>query len=472
MPIVVLISLIMALTLMAQPLFLAPALPGWLAVPAVGTYLIVAAILAAANTAWAFRTAATDGSVLSPRSLRRHRLGGMLGYIFLVGGLAGVLLLGYRTVLVSELGLMRVPLVGAVLAWAPFAAALLITWALDYPFYKAVRLQSAVAAGVDTAAVRVWRLDEFLLYNFRHHVVLVAVPVGLIVLVGDLVRLYVCPLFSPSAAEVVLVAGSLAGTAGVFVASPALLVRIWRTSPLPPGRLRDGLVDLCRRMRLRYRNILIWHSGQAIANAAVMGLIGPIRYVLLSDVLLAHMDERSIRAIFAHEAGHIRHHHIFYSALFAVAATGLCAAAAQQAAQWLGWGDELALGMMSLLLAAAWVFGFGWLSRKLERQSDVSAARLADSDSAPDGTAVFCGALRRIGQLNGIPLNQRNWRHGSITSRIDYLMAMDRPTGPSPPAAIDRQVTLIKVGLWVVLAVAVAVNIVQFLATAPPAQGP
>jgi STE24 endopeptidase len=469
MPIVVLISLIVALTLVEQPLFLAPALPAWLAVPAVGVYLIVAAVLAAAGTVWTLRTAAADGSVLSPRPLRRHRWMGLLGHIYLVVGLAGVLLSGYRTVIVTELGLMRVPLAGAMLAWAPFAVALLITWALDYPFYKAVRLQLMAASGGDVPAVRVWRLEEFLLYNFRHYVLLMAVPVGLIVLWGDLVRLYVCPLVPPSAAEAVLVLGSLAGTAAIFVVSPAILVRIWRTSPLPPGRLRDGLVDLCRRMKLGYRNILIWHSGGAIANAAVMGLIGPIRYVLLSDAMLANMDERGVRAVFAHEAGHIRHHHIVYSVLFAVAATGLCAAAAQQVAEMMGWGEEPALVLMTLLLAAAWAFGFGWLSRKFERQSDVSATRLADSDSAPDGTVVFCGALRRIAQLNGIPFHQHNWRHGSIASRIDYLMSMGGPAG-SPPA-IDRQVALAKLGLWVALAAAVVVNIAQFLASSPPAKG-
>ena len=479
--IVVLLSLAVALTLL-EPLSFVPTLSAAWAGPAIAAYLVVAAVIAAANTTWSLREA-VRGSFLSPRALRRHRLGGVLGQVYLVGGLAGVLLAGYRTAIVGTPTLMGVPLVGTLLAWAPFAAALLMTWVLEYPFYQTVRVQMAAVSPAGAAAVRVWTLEEYVLYNVRHHLLFVAVPVSLMVLVGDVLRLWVCPLLPAAAADIVLPAGSLAGAGAVFVVSPAILVRIWRTSPLPSGRLRDDLAALCRRMRLGYRDILIWHSGGAIANAAMMGLIGPIRYVLLSDALLANLDERSIRAIFAHEAGHIRHHHIFYSVLFALAATGLCAAVAQQAAAWMNWGDDAALAIMLPLLAAAWVFGFGWISRRFERQSDVTGVRFAGQDPADDpsppsapppadlpitpvGVAVFCHALHRVALLGSIPMAQRNWRHGSVASRIAYLM-FPRAGGSAHP--VDRQVRLVKVALWVALAAAVAANAFQFFyLPAPP----
>ncbi len=479
--IVVLLSLAVALTLL-EPLSFGPGLPARWAGPAIATYLAVAAGIAAGNTAWALR-AATHGNLLSRRAAKRRRLMALAGQAYLVAGLAGVLLGGYRTAIVAELGVADVPLVPVLLAWAPFVVALLVTWVLEYPLYRAVRLQSAVVAPTGVAAPRVWRLREFLLYNLRHHVLFVAVPVGLIIFIADALRLWVGPRLPEAVADPVVLAGSLIGTGAVFVVAPALIVRIWRTSPLRPGRLREELESLCRRMHLRYRDILIWHSGGAIANAAMMGLIGPIRYVLISDALLASLDERCIRAIFAHEAGHIRHHHIFYSVVFALAATGLCGAVAQQAVAWTGAGDEAGLMLMVALLAAAWVVGFGWISRRFERQSDVTGVRLAgelvaaeasgragpgpaDLAVTPEGTAVFCHALYRVAQLNGIPPAQRNWRHGSVASRIAYLMSPRLPCGPRHP--VDRQVRLIKAALWVALAVAAVVNVLQFLYLSPP----
>ncbi|MCJ7544234.1 MAG: M48 family metallopeptidase [Phycisphaerae bacterium] len=480
MMIVVLLSLVVVLTLL-EPLSSAPALPAWWAGPAVAAYLVLAAGIAAGHTAWTVRTAA-DGALLSRRALKRRHLAGLGGQVYLVGGLAGVLLAGYRTAIMTCPTVTAVPLLPVLLAWAPFVAALLITWVLEYPLYRAVRLRSTALAGAGAPALRVWTLREFVAYNLRHHVLFVAVPVGLIIFIGDALHLWLGPLLPEAVADVVVLAGSLVGTGAVFVIAPAMIVRIWRTSPLPPDRLREELEGLCRRLRLRYRDILIWHSGGAIANAAMMGLIGPIRYVLISDALLDNLDRRCVRAIFAHEAGHIRHHHIFYSVLFGLAAAGLCGAVAQQAAVWMGGGDEAATGLMVVLLAAAWAGGFGWISRRFERQSDVMGVCLAGEDASPqappqdasgpgdlavspEGVAVFCHALHRVAQLNGISPVQRNWRHGSVASRIAYLMSPRAPDGPGQ--AIDRQVRLIKVALWLALGVAAAANVVQYFWLSP-----
>jgi STE24 endopeptidase len=473
MMIVVLLSLAVALT-MLEPLPLGPTVPARWAAPAIAVYLVVAAGLAAGHTVLALRAA-----VAGPAA-RRRRWMALAGQVYLVVGLAGVLLVGYRTAIVGERAISNLPLVPVLLAWAPFVVAMLITWMLEYPLYRVVRLRSAAAAA-PAPAMQVWTLGEFVGYNLRHHLLFVAVPVGLIVLVGDVLRLWVCPLLPEAVADTVLPAGSLVGAGAVFVVAPAMIVRIWRTSPLPPGRLRGQLEALCRHLHLRCRNILIWQSGGAIANAAMMGLIGPIRYVLVSDALLANLDERCLLAIFAHEAGHIRHHHIFYSVLFALAATGLGAAVAQQAAVWTGAGEDAALVFLVPLLGAAWAVGFGWISRRFERQSDVMAARLAgeellpeaaggaaapaDLPVTPEGVAVFCHALHRVAQLNGISPAQGNWRHGSVAWRITYLLSPFSPRGRRHP--IDRQVRWIKIALWIALAAAAAGNVLVFFWLAP-----
>src|SRR5690606_775026 len=84
------------------------------------------------------------------------------------------------------------------------------------------------------------------------------------------------------------------------------------------GELRERLEDLCRRIGLTYRRILIWESDGMVVNAAVMGLLRPVRYMLLSDGLLEMMDDRKIEAVFGHEAGHVKNRHIQYYLLVAV----------------------------------------------------------------------------------------------------------------------------------------------------------
>src|SRR6185436_21061634 len=72
----------------------------------------------------------------------------------------------------------------------------------------------------------------------------------------------------------------------------------------------------CRRIGLRYREILLWHTHGMAINAAVMGFVGPLRYILVSDALLETMDEEEIEAVFGHEAGHVRHYHLQFFMLF------------------------------------------------------------------------------------------------------------------------------------------------------------
>ncbi|MCD6304301.1 MAG: M48 family metalloprotease, partial [Planctomycetes bacterium] len=212
-------------------------------------------------------------------------------------------------------------------------------------------------------------------------------------------------------------------------------------------------------MRLRFRDLLVWRTGGMIANAAVMGLVGRFRYVLLSDGLLENLEEGEVRAIFAHEAGHIVSHHLFYALLFAVSSVALCGMAGEAVSAWLDLSDWAGETLTLLMLGGAWGVGFGFLSRRFERQSDVIAAWSSgpegprpDGRISPEGAAVFCRALERVGQLNGIPPGQWNWRHGSIAARVAYIMWLGSTAGSR--AAIDRVVRRIKVVLWCTTALA------------------
>src|SRR6202041_825238 len=86
---------------------------------------------------------------------------------------------------------------------------------------------------------------------------------------------------------------------------------------LPPGVLRDRLENTARRLNFRYSNILIWHTRHQFANAMVTGFVPWIRYIVLTDRLIDELDPDEIKAVFGHEVGHIKHHHLlFYLAFF------------------------------------------------------------------------------------------------------------------------------------------------------------
>mgnify|MGYP006290223479 CR=1 FL=1 len=435
--------------------------PGWWTAVAVPAYLAVA---------WAVGRA---GAVVGLRRLRdradgpkrpslAQRLLGLLTSVWLVGGSAGVVVCGYGHWIMEDLELGCVPLLGRLLGVAPFVAALLAAWVASYPLYRAARRRSEGNVA--------WDLGEYLGYNVRHHLLFILAPVSLVLLGTDALVLYVAPLLPESpAGEFALAAGMLATVGGVFLFAPAVIVNVWKTARLPDGPLRRELEDVGRRFRLRWRDILVWRSGGAIANAGVMGLIGRIRYVLLSDGLLERMNDVEIRAIFAHEAAHIRAHHIFYSAVFVISSVtlstiaGLAVATAMGLPAWAEGGVALSLVILTIGV------GFGWISRRFERQCDVAAAwemgRLLTGEQGdgprlhPEGVAAFAGALQRVADLNGIPAGQWNWRHGSILCRVGHVMWLGS-TGRGRDR-IDRLVRWIKVGIWSMLALTVAASLAR-----------
>ena len=69
---------------------------------------------------------------------------------------------------------------------------------------------------------------------------------------------------------------------------------------------------------MRYRDILVWRTHSNMGNAAVMGILPHMRYVLLSDLLLETMTDEQIEAVFAHEMGHVVHRHMAWFVLFFV----------------------------------------------------------------------------------------------------------------------------------------------------------
>jgi len=410
----------------------------------VAALMLVPGLLAGAGAALAIsrlRRGGSDGPA--------HRLYGGFSAAARFGLLAGlvVTLVGtsWHYVVRHTLGLGAVPLVDELVLLTPFFVGVLLCWLAAYPAERVLRLRPVSGsrgddAGNDVppsrdasgAAARPWPLAEYMMFNIRHHLLLMAVPMAIILLAKDVAESYRRELAdwtgAPWAAE-----ACLAATAGVmFLVAPVIMRRMWTTVRLADGPLRQTLEDFCGRIGLRYREILLWRTGRMVVNAAVMGLVWPVRYVMLSDGLLDALAPREVEAVFGHEAGHVKHHHLFYYVLFAAAAAMVAFGGFELARRF--WTlpispSEQTLWALTVMLPI-WLGGFGWVSRRFERQADwfavdCLASELADGSSdlparQTMAAELYAATLYRIAALNGIAPEARSWRHSSIASRMEF----------------------------------------------------
>lgn len=399
----------------------------------------------------------------------------------------GLFFLGWGSIVQWMLGPLQrwpVELPGTLLGTAPALLVWIALWWVQYPAERALREQNllhALDAGMPvTAPPTRWR---YLASQVRLQLLFSVVPVLLILSIHDLI---VLPLWRTGwlrrmgDSDSVEAAISLISVAVVFLFAPVLLKRVLSTAPLPDSPLRRRLVDLCRRNRLRYREILLWRTDNHMSNAAVMGILPRFRYILLSDLLLETMTDEQIEAVFAHEVGHIVHRHmpwyvVFFMALMLViAGPGEYLVRLVEEINLPGW---LPLELISTSVAVTmFLLAFGFVSRRFERQADVFAARMVeltrpaavtgpvavgpmDWHVGHYGATVFSSALRRVAVINNIPLVRHkpvsrrlrdlinhwidvgldlvhNWMHGSIPSRMQYLQ--DLSADPARTARFDR----------------------------------
>lgn len=333
----------------------------------------------------------------------------------------------------------------AVLTW-------ILLWWAQYPVERALRERRAMVSANTAMPVFIPpTMGEYLRDNIRTHVLFALLPIVLVFALRDAATLVLqWADVAPSAAWEAAI--SLSGALVVLLGSPILLTRILPTQPLPPSPLRVRLDAFCRRRRLGLADIRLWRTHGMVANAAVMGILPPARYLVVSDLIVESMPDDQIEAVFAHEAGHVVHHHLLWLGLTLV--TYMLAITALGDIVWphvqllSGIGD-LPQGLVSILIGLPlfWLV-FGLVSRQFERQADVFSARIMqqrhdlphddltepsrhmqETHVGPDGAMVTAAALDQIAQINDINPASREWLHGSIDSRMQFLRSMCEEPG-------------------------------------------
>ncbi len=433
------------------------------------TYAFVAGQLAAVillalvSSLWVIRRLVRQPWNPDPAQRLFARSGVVIRSLLLIGLGADVLLTPWTVVVREHWRLKNIVAVDDLVAMMPFFLGVIVCWAVQFPADRAIRGLAVQRARLDDApSRRVWRLGEYLMFNIRHQLLLIVVPMTGILIGYDLAARYSAQLWRWTRLDYAEQVALMIAAGLMFLVSPVILRYVWQTGVLPHDGLRARLESICKHIRLRYRQILIWQSDGVVVNAAVMGLVPTFRYILLSDGLLETMKDDQIEAVFGHEAGHVKHFHIHFYLLFAgvsmfiVGGLLLLVWTYLPYPYWQKWlhvsrdewnnaVDLIAMGMVLL----CWVFGFGWVSRRFERQADVFGVRCVGwnmdhcgtechvhhppAGEAPDRKAlcpaaadVFAEALYRIAILNGIPPAARSWRHSSIASRMDFVRLLAR----------------------------------------------
>jgi STE24 endopeptidase len=381
-----------------------------------------------------------------------------------------------------------------------FLGWLALYWS-NFPADRALREQNLYyQLDADLPAHPAPGLWRYLVGQLRTQMLFTIVPVLLILAVRDIAAIglraagYVPKSGSDSEDFILLLASVV-----VFIIAPEILRHVLHTQPLPDSPLRRRLEQMCRRIGLRYRDILLWRTENNMGNAAVMGIVPQVRYILLSDLLIESMTDEQIEAVFAHEVGHVVHRHMawyvvlvmvvmmFIAALGAVLPNQLPAATVPK---WIRENLELMLEIGSII---AFFLTFGFVSRRFERQADVYAARTMQRQSdvqtqqTPElsyepvsyvgqyGAEVFNSALERVAIVNNMSIRPRrrhaenlwqrilepvdrllnlanNWLHGSVASRMDYLQHLS--TDPHHTSRFDRKMR----GVYLTLMIALVIS--------------
>lgn len=382
----------------------------------------------------------------------------LLNYLFTVLVLDALGAMRHLTgglLLLDELLLMLPPLLGIVCLW----------WAW-YPIERQLH---------ETALLH--RLDRglpvhlppgrwpYVLTQLRLHVLLMLVPMLLILGLSQSLEQVLQP--EDGRVDPWVELGTGVSALLVLAASPWLARWLLGLRRLPDGSIRRDMQAICDQHRVRARDIMLWRTGGTMINAAVMGMVPQLRYLVLTDGLLEQVPRRQVQAVMAHEVGHVRHRHMIWL-LICLLATLVLGQWCLELMVFMAPGlfrDPAGLGailQLVLLLGVVFVL-FGWMSKRFERQADTFAVQHLSADVEPgdriddEAVSAMADALMSIASLQAVDPGRRSWRHGSIAWRCSHLRTLvDQPVGGQ---AIDRTMLVLR-GVCACIVVAGVIQLV------------
>ena len=369
---------------------------------------------------------------------------------------------------------------GFLLMAAPFLVLLVLSWTALYWVDRRLRAFMFARAGVVMAGAA-WTLPRYLVFLLRQYLLVVFVPLAALLAVHDLLVRFLGPLDSMPLATILLVGGVVAVA---MLAGPWIRL-CWRTERLPEGDLRRRLTGLAGRAGVRVGDILVWRTNLSIANGCMVGSIGPLRYILITDALLLALPNEELEAVFAHEVAHVKYRHVLLYMALAIGGMGAMILVGEAAAVVTHSPTVLSLVTAAFLVAYWWLL-FGFISRRCEAECDLFAVQATscpegcsppqhDARIGGDGASplalcehrvrAFTSALGRIARLNGSAETARGWRHFSVARRRRFL----EEVLASPPLAERFARRMRRIKWMAVLGAILAAAAVALVVLAAPA---
>jgi Zn-dependent protease with chaperone function len=221
-----------------------------------------------------------------------------------------------------------------------------------------------------------------------------------------------------------------------MIFAPPLVVRFWSCQPLEPGTQRSLIERFCQKENFHVREIVLWPGqGGVFITAGVMGLFGRYRYLLVTQGLLDVLDDEELRAVLAHEMGHVKEHHLFFYLIFLlgylvfaypISGVSLVLLLTSDLPQTLVIRtDNQFMTLISIistlplvvLLVLYFRFLFGFFIRNFERQADLYGL------SVMGRPYPLVSALEKVAFYSGNIRDVPSWHHFSIKERVDFLTA-------------------------------------------------
>ncbi|NLM18104.1 MAG: M48 family metalloprotease [Candidatus Riflebacteria bacterium] len=181
--------------------------------------------------------------------------------------------------------------------------------------------------------------------------------------------------------------------AAVLIFVPKLLNMAWQTEDLDNGKLVSDLKDLAEKAKAPVRGVKVCKAfGEGVANAAVSGGHRKLRYIYLSSSLIKLLTDEELKAVIAHELGHIRLKHLQSYLFYSVCLTffSLLLKIYLYINFYGDYMETLAFSLTTgIIFLIVFILSFSYLSRQAERKADEFAFIITDGKD-------FASALNKI----------------------------------------------------------------------------
>lgn len=250
-----------------------------------------------------------------------------------------------------------------------------------------------------------------------------------------------------------------------MVFAPPLVLRLWGCRPMPPGNRKSLIERFCREQGFQIREVVLWPTfGRDTFTAGVMGIHRRFRFLLITEPLLSILSDDELRAVLAHELGHVKERHMFFYMIFLLGylilaytffdffyllllASDFPALPARPDASQLTTLSLLSTLPLLILLVVYFRFLFGFFIRNFERQADLHVFTTTGRPLA------LVSALEKIGLYSGNIRDVPSWHHFSIKQRVDFLLV-----AASRPFLIRRHRSKLRKALSLYLVILVALG--------------